>query len=869
MMYERNDYLSEGGTQLLATHCVLCGQLLRDPESVERGVGPYCAEKSGMFAAIGPVDEGLLAHALSTSPPALAEAVRAKLDDPRSAVSAAIHAAGYAWQHRSSDQGHYLGSAIELATALGYGRTARALQSVFIGGQKYDEDGNPVGSARPKGVVVTDVGGGRWQIELPYLESRPVWSQTNDALKAAGARNQKDYQTGRWQTTFPAGDESWLRILNALVATLAGTLGVLPSGETFVVPAERQAVPESRKVEAPAGIGSEQAVQQQPGRLPKDASELQAGDHVFLHDGKEMVVAWISGDRVRAILLTPEAAAKSLKEKGFLHGKAYGGITVGLRDVEVTPPTAREVAAVEVATAAQPPAGAPAPSPLRELPANLMAHQREGAMWLWQQGSGILAFEQGLGKTATAIVAAEYPALIVCPKSLKTNWIREVAMWRPDLTAVSIEPGKRREEATLEAAKTSDVTVINYDILSRHVDELRERGFKTLIVDESHYIKNLQVGPKKDPRTSRWRTVPHGSQRAVAVHNVAQGVPHRYLLSGTPMDNKSPCELFGQLNVVAPVEFPKFKPFGEEYCDPRTIHVAGRTVTTYDGASNTLELHERINGKFLLRRTKELLDLPEKWRRTKLISLDEAHAKEYQAAARDLFKFIRERGGWEALERAQKAEVLVRMTTLSHLTGIGKVEAFVEEVQQHWESTHRPLLIFAQHADVQTKVFDALAALGYRVGAITGGMSASARQDVVDRFQRGVPESAPAEEREFYDILVLSLTAAREGLTLTRAQDVLFIERTWSPFHLVQAEDRAHRIGQKNAVTVTYYDAPGTLDEKFGQMLLKKLATAKGVLEGVSLTQEDAAAEIFGSLTEMQANGASAPPVYPDWIDPE
>lgn len=855
--YAGNRYEAEAGTQMLATRCFICGRDLRDPESLERGVGPVCADKFGVFVPAGSPDARALAAALDTSPPAMAEAVRTHEHDPRKAVSAAIHAAGAAWQSNASDAARYIGSAMEIASALGYAGTARALQSVFIEGRESDADGNPVGSARPKGIVVSDLGGS-WQIELPFIEARNVWAETNAALKAAGARNRKDAR-GRWQTLFQAGEIQWIKILNALVPTMAGRLGVLPSGETFIVPNERQPVPEPASVQAPPSVGAEQPVEQQPGRLPKDVSELRPGDTVYLK-GKPMVVAWISPDWVRTILLTPENAARSMQEKGFLHGKQYGGVTLGLRDVSLTPPTDAEMATVAETT--DKPASRAA---TRELPEKLMPHQREGVFWLLQQGSGLLAYDQGLGKTACAISAADYPALVVCKKSLKENWVREVAMWRPDLSAVRIETGKKREQATLAAARGADVTVVNYDILNRYVDEFRQRGFKTLIVDESQYIKNFRIGPRKNERTGRWTMAASGSDRAVAVWEVAQSIPRRLLLSGTPMDNKSPCELFGQLHLVGPAEFPKFKPFGERYCDPQTFMAKGRSVTTYEGASNLLELHERIDGKYMLRKTKEILDLPEKWRRTKLISLDDETAKQYALAATNLFEYIRERGGWEAMKRAERAEVLVRMNTLSHLTGLGKVEAFLEEVQQHWESTYRPLLIFAQHRDVQEALVTALKTMNYRVGAILGDMSERERNDAVDRFQRGVPESAPPEQREYHDILVLSLTAAREGLTLTRAQDVYFIERTWSPWHLLQAEDRAHRIGQKNQVVVTYFDAPGTLDEKFGVMLMKKLGTGTAVLGGVQLTQEDVAAEIFGS--RMTPNSAHSEP-YPEWVEP-
>jgi hypothetical protein len=198
-------YEGEGGTRMLATQCLICGRPLRDPESLERGVGPYCAQRRGMFTSTGSTDEAAFASALDTAPEGMRESVSAALHDPRKAVSAAIHAAGKAWETHATDWGQYVGSAMEIAQALGYGGTASALREVFIEGRKYDEEGNQVGKARPKGVVVSDAGSGMWQIEMPYLESRNVWKQTNDALKGAGARNSKD-RSGNWQTLFRSGE---------------------------------------------------------------------------------------------------------------------------------------------------------------------------------------------------------------------------------------------------------------------------------------------------------------------------------------------------------------------------------------------------------------------------------------------------------------------------------------------------------------------------------------------------------------------------------------------------------------------------------------------------------------------------------------
>lgn len=845
-------YLMESGTALLATNCIFCGKSLRDPESIERGCGPYCADKWGVFEQQGLRNEGALHQALATAPELMRSTVAEKLEtgDERLAVSAAIHAAGKAWETQATDWAHYVGSAMEIASALGYPGTARALTKVFITGEEYDEDGNLVRRGKQRGIMVSDHGDGRWRIELPYLDSS-VWRPTMDALKAAGIRNQKI--GGEWHALFKSGEREWLLVLNALVATLAGALGVLPNGETFIVPASRQPVPEPTDARAPQGVGPEKGTSPEPGTLTKDAQTVDAGDHIW-YRGEEMVVAWVSPDRVRVIALSVQNAEASMKQLGYLHGKRFGGITMGMRDVRFAAPSQDEKAAVEQDT-----------GPLkksaehREFPEALFPYQREAALWLCDRGSGILAYDQGTGKTAISLSAADSPVLIVCKSALKVNWMREVARWRPDWSSMKLDGKDAKKPDVIARAKEVDALIVNYDVADRFVEHLMDRGFKTLICDESHYIKTLRLYWSKDDN-GQWKPKLSGSKRAQAVWNLSQPVERRFMLSGTPLANKSPCDLFSQLNLVEPREFSSFKPFGQRYCDPQEVRgPGGRRITTYEGASNTIELHERIMGKCLIRKTKEevLPDLPKKWRQTKLLTLSEDVAKEYERAAKDLLKYINDEGGWEAMERASKAEAMVRIATLRRLCAVGKIEGFIEEVFDHLESG-RPLVVMAFHREAQIAIYSALEQAGVKVGRVSTDQSNDERQRDIDAFQRGGPNG-------FLDVLVCSIEIAKEGLTLTRASDMYFIERVWSPFALAQAEDRIHRIGATGErVTIAYYDAAGTIDEYLGEILMKKLQTATAVLEGVELTDDEVAGVLFGKRDFVQN-----PMQVPGWIDPE
>jgi SWI/SNF-related matrix-associated actin-dependent regulator 1 of chromatin subfamily A len=868
-----NGYEGEAGTRMLATQCLFCHKDLRDPASVERGVGPYCAQKHGVFTSAGAPDETAYQAALETAPAPLREAVEARggLGDPRGSLSAAIHAAGNAWERHTADRSQYLGATMELARALGFENTARVLQNIYIEGKKYNEQGEQIDTGkRPPGIVVKEHPPSRsgqpgWELVLPYLDNRAVWSQTKGALKSAGVVTYKD-PNGRWHDVFPQGDRQWLLVLNAMVDTLGGTLGVLPDGETFVVPYEKLPVP------APEGdaSGAPDRVDAPP---PPKPPEVKEGDRVELHDGRVMIVArtGVNSKGPWVGLMTEKAAKRDMLKLGYLNFRkamnAGDGCFVGAADVKAKKPTEAEQRAVEHDSGEPIPAAVAA----RDLPEGLRDWQREGAIWLGQKHSGVLAMEQGTGKTPTALAALVAPALVVVPASLRENWKREAMRWRPDLVVSKIE---KAAEATPEALQAT-CAIIGYEGLN---DEdvllaLMDRGFQTLIVDEAHALKELLVYTSDEGRPFPAKSSP---KRAAAVFFLSQKIPHRFFLTGTPMVNGRPYELWPLLHLSAPKDWPDQKEYWYQFCDPEEVHIpGGDTRLNYNGRDNLPELRERIMGHYLWRCTKDVLGLPDKQREYLAVGMSEDVAQEYRAAASEFLAWVRQRGGPHAAMRAARAEVIARLTALRRLAGLGKVPVTIERAERHLRDTGRPLIIMGHHEEALASIESALSTLGFRVGSITGKVTGKARQRAVDEFQSGLPANKPPEKRKYLDVLVCSITAAGVGLTLTRAQDMIIFERVWRPFDLVQAEDRIHRYGQENKVVITYIDAAGTIDDKLAALLAEKAETAGQVLDGDDLDEDEAqdrvVRDMFGQLTEsMQANsGSDLDAAMFDWANPD
>ena len=203
----------------------------------------------------------------------------------------------------------------------------------------------------------------------------------------------------------------------------------------------------------------------------------------------------------------------------------------------------------------------------------------------------------------------------------------------------------------------------------------------------------------------------------------------------------------------------------------------------------------------------------------------------------------------------------------------------------HLAGTGRPLVVMAHHREVGQALAGFFEALNDGDVALPGGMQLSRKirfgiygwgstnQDTIDQFQTGFPEQAPPDEREYLDVFVGSILACREGINLFRASDSYFVERDWRPMICVQAEDRIHRIGQRNKCAITYFEGSGTIDGKIAELLIDKTTTAAAVIDGRDLSEEEAAAEVLGSmfrgLEELRANPATDLEEELDWVHPD
>jgi len=438
----------------------------------------------------------------------------------------------------------------------------------------------------------------------------------------------------------------------------------------------------------------------------------------------------------------------------------------------------------------------------------LRDYQQYGYQWMktlaHYRFGGILADDMGLGKTVQTIAylvsvlpdirARKRPALIVAPASLMYNWRNELRKFAPELRAIVADGTKSERDAALKAGEDVDAIIVSYPLLRRDVARYAERSFHTLILDEAQAFKNF------------------ATQTARAVK--ALRAEQKFALTGTPIENALD-ELWSIFDCVFPGLFPNRKKFGEL---PR-------------------ETIARRARPFLLRRLKRdvLRELPEKIESIQPSELLPEQKKLYAACLAqlraDTLKHLD-----EGDLRQTRIRILAGLTRLRQIIchpalfvedyagGSAKLEQLLETIEDGRRAGRR-LLVFSQFTEMLGLIGRKLAEQGVPYFYLDGNTPAAERVELCARFNEG--------ER---DLFLVSLKAGGTGLNLTGADTVVLYDLWWNPAVEQQAEDRAHRIGQKKVVHVIRLVAQGTVEEKMYELQRKK----KSLIEEVIRPGEEA-----------------------------
>lgn len=408
--------------------------------------------------------------------------------------------------------------------------------------------------------------------------------------------------------------------------------------------------------------------------------------------------------------------------------------------------------------------------------------------------------EQGLGKTmqsiSTLYVADKYqdadvwPCLVICPASTKINWAREWEMWTGKKAMVLGDKVKNTWHRFYELGM-HDIFITNYESLKKYfVKKMPAKGqfrstdiemdpraemFKSIIIDEIHRCKSVST------------------QQSKITMRIAHGKEWRIGLTGTPVVNK-PIDLLPQLGIIGVLKSAKV--FKERYC-------AGGM-----GASNLKELNYKLQETCFFRREKKDVakDLPEKQRQT--ILCDITTRREYNKAKNDFVSFLEEKGCTDKeIARKMRGEIMVKMGELKRISALGKLNEVKDFIDDVIGSGEKLIVFCTLHA-----IVDELLKEYPKAVTVTGRDNTEQKQRSIDSFQNN-PD---------VKLIICNIKAAGVGITLTASSRVAFVEYPWTYADCVQAEDRAHRIGQKNNVMCTYFLGDKTIDEDLYKMIQEK-----------------------------------------------
>jgi len=443
----------------------------------------------------------------------------------------------------------------------------------------------------------------------------------------------------------------------------------------------------------------------------------------------------------------------------------------------------------------------------------LRDYQKTGFKWLKTLASfglgGILADDMGLGKTLQVLsfILSEKPkglgpALVIAPTSLLYNWQEEAKKFTPSLRVLVVEGTPQERHTQLSDMEEQwDLVVTSYPILRRDIDKFAEFKFSYCFLDEAQHTKNPQTLNAKSVQQIQ-----------------AKGY---FALTGTPIEN-SLSELWSLFNFIMPGYLLSHQEFRKKYEIP---------IIKGEDSKPLAELSRHAN-PFILRRLKKevLKELPDKIETLLSAPLTEDQKKLYLA-------YLQEAKGKLAQEivtvgyNKSHMKILAALTRLRQIcchpamflenyTGeSGKMLLLQEILTDALQSGHR-ILLFSQFTTMLDIIQNYLNSESIEHFYLSGSTKAIDRVKMANAFNEGAGK-----------VFLISLKAGGTGLNLTGADMVIHYDPWWNPAVEDQATDRAHRIGQKNAVQVIKLITQGTVEEKINALQARKKTLIDSVIQ--------------------------------------
>jgi len=445
-------------------------------------------------------------------------------------------------------------------------------------------------------------------------------------------------------------------------------------------------------------------------------------------------------------------------------------------------------------------------NPGEQFRGKLLNFQKEGLDFLLKSsGNALLADEMGLGKTVQtlAYLASEkqaFPALVVAPLVTLNNWQREIEKFMKRKsrngrlvenevpTSTIIRRGKSEELGKF------DFYIINYDLLFKRLNDLSQLDIRTIVCDEVQNLRSKTT--KKYDAVKKLAALP--------------SIKYRIGLSGTPIYNRG-SEIWPIVDILRPGLLGNFNEFCEYFC---YVNEKGKAIVL---KSKRESLRNQLQKHVMLRRRKTdvLKELKDKVRYKEVIDADTNY---YFNELDRIWKKLEEeqKDAESAFDKSSSYQRAIQSERQA--AGIAKlphVINFVTNIMEIEES----VVVFCHHRSIHNLLHQNLS--DFSPVSIIGGQSDKVRQEQIDKFQNGESK-----------LMIAGLRAGNVGINLHRARYVIFAELDWSPAIHRQAEDRLHRIGQKNTVFAYYLIGNGTLDNHVANVLVDKSYEIDSIMDG-------------------------------------
>ncbi len=441
-------------------------------------------------------------------------------------------------------------------------------------------------------------------------------------------------------------------------------------------------------------------------------------------------------------------------------------------------------------------------------------YQKEGFRWLsvlHANGFGaLLADEMGLGKTLQVLSFLyankdKGKTLVVCPASLVYNWYSEIRKFTPDLPARMIVGTSEAREELIHTSGKNEILITSYNLLKRDLEFYEGVHFAFQIIDEAQYIKNAST------------------QSSRAVKEIQSDF--RIALTGTPIENRL-SELWSIFDFIMPGFFYSYNQFRANYEVPII-----RDQDTYAEV-----MLQKMIAPFVLRRLKKdvLKDLPDKLEEVYYANAEPAQRELYDARVQMLKHQITLTS--EEQFKQSKIQILAELTRLRQICcdpsllysdydgGSAKEDMCIDLIMNAVEGGHK-VLLFSQFTSMLDILCQRLKTENIPYYLLTGATSKQDRAKMVEQFQSNdVP------------VFCISLKAGGTGLNLTAADIVIHYDPWWNTAVQNQASDRAHRIGQKNVVTVYRLILKDTIEDRILKLQEDKADLAGRLLDGDSIS---------------------------------